>query len=295
MALRSMWKGFLRFSLVSVPVEAYTAAERGDGEIHFNQLHDKCHSRIKYKKTCPVHGEVPNDEIVSGYEYAKDKYVIFEPGEIAKVRTEGDRSIAIDTFIEPSEVDPIYYDGRTYYLAPQNAAAEMPYAVLCQAMEKMNRYGVATVVLHGKEELLLVRPLDGVLTMTMLHYQSQVRAPSVLKEELPSVKVQTQELKLAQQLIEASTADEFDFSQYEDKHSEHLKKLIEAKVEGKEIVSTPSAEEETPIINLMDALKKSVQQTKRTAAKPKAEKARKTLATRLAKPTNGEKRRRKTS
>src|SRR4051794_3302697 len=284
MASRPVWSGFIRFSLVSIPVRAYTAAVSGGGGApSLNQLHAECHSRIKYKKTCPVHGEVPNDEIVSGYEYAKDKYVIFEPGEIAKVRTEGDRSIAIDTFVEPDQIDPIYYDGRTYYLAPQNAAAEMPYAVLCEAMKKMDRYGVATVVLHGKEELLLVRPLEGVLTMTMLHYKSQVRSPEILKEEMPSVKVQTQELKLAQQLIDASTSDEFDFSQYEDKHSEHLKKLIDSKVEGKEIVSTPTAEEETPIINLMEALKKSVQQTKKVGSKPKAEKARKQLASRLAK------------
>src|SRR3954453_17304557 len=130
-SFRPSWSGSIRLSLVSVPVKGYTAQE-AEATVSLNQLHEKCHSRIKYKKTCPVHGEVPNDEIVSGYEYAKDKYVIFEPGEIAKVRAEGDRSIAISTFVEPDQIDPIYYDGRTYYLAPQNAAAEMPYAVLCE-------------------------------------------------------------------------------------------------------------------------------------------------------------------
>ncbi len=295
MPLRSVWKGSLRFSLVSVPVEAYTAAERGDGEIHFNQLHDTCHSRIRYKKTCPIHGEVANDEIVSGYEYEKDKYVVFDPGELNKLRPEGNRTISIDTFITPDEVDPIYYDGRTYYLAPDSAAAEKPYAVLSQAMSKMKRYGMASVILHGKEELVLIRPLKGLLTMTMLHYASQVRDPSVLKDELPNATANPQELKLAQQLIEASTSKRFDFSRYEDTYSEELKKLIEAKVAGREIVAPPAAsEEETPIINLMDALRKSVQQNKREASSGRASKARKSLTSQLSKPS-GTARRRKTS
>jgi DNA end-binding protein Ku len=295
MALRSVWKGSLRFSLVSVPVEAFTAAETGDGEIRFHQLHEKCHSRIRYKKTCPIHGEVPNDEIVSGHEYAKDKYVVFEPGELSKLRPEGDRSISIDTFVNPDEIDPIYFDGRTCYLVPDSAAAEKPYAVLCQAMTKLARYGLAAVILHGKEELVLVRPLDGLLTMTMLHYASQVRGPGVIKDELPKVSVNPREVKLAQQLIEASTDENFDFSKYEDQHTAELRNLIEAKVKGKEIVAPPAeSEEEVPIINLMDALRKSVQQTKRPAMRTKASKARKTLASHLSK-SAGSQRRRKTS
>ncbi len=298
MALRSVWKGTLRFSLVSVPVEAYTAAERSEGEVRFNQLHDKCHSRIRYKKTCPIHGEVENSEIVSGYEYEKDKYVIFDPAELNKLRPESDRSIVIDTFVAPDEIDPMYYDGRTYYLAPESAAAEKPYAVLVQAMSKMKRFAMATIILHGKEELVLVRPLEGVLTMTMLQYASQVRSPEVVKDQVPSVATNPQELKLAQQLIDASTEKRFDFSKYVDKHNEEIRKLIDAKVAGKEIVAPPAAaEEEVPVINLMDALKKSVQQNKRAAAavgSQKAGKARKTLASQLSKPA-GTTRKRKTS
>lgn len=271
MALRSLWKGALRFSLVSVPVEAFTAAEKGEGEIHFNQLHDKCHSRIRYKKTCPIHGEVPNDEIVMGYEYEKDKYVIFEPGELEKPNSDRSRSLVIDTFIPPDEIDPIYYDGRTYYLTPESQAAEQPYAVLYQAMAKMNRCGLATITLHGKEELVLLRPLDGLLTMTMLYYQSQVRKPELIREEIPQAagpaRVKAQELKLAQQLIEASTDKRFDFSNYEDQRTEHLKQLIEAKIAGKEIVQPPEEAEEVSVINLMDALRKSVKKTKGQAAK----------------------------
>jgi DNA end-binding protein Ku len=153
------------------------------------------------------------------------------------------------------------------------------------------------VVLHGKEELVLLRPLDGVLTMTMLHYKSQVRSPKVLDEYVPKVKTKPQELKLAQQLIDASTSDDFDFSKYEDTHTSHLKQLIDAKVAGKEIVAPPAAEEETHVINLMDALKKSVQQTKKPAG-AKAKEARKSLAGQLARTQTsrtGTQRRRKTS
>src|SRR5262249_8001504 len=108
MALRSLWKGSIRFSLVTVPVEAFTAAEPQEGEIHLNQLHDACHSRIRYQKTCPIHGEVRNDEIVTGYEYEKDHYVIVDRKEVEKAQAD-DHAIVIDTFISPEEIDPIYY------------------------------------------------------------------------------------------------------------------------------------------------------------------------------------------
>ncbi len=292
MALRSMWKGSIRFSLVTVPVQAFTAAKPDEGEIHLNQLHDKCHSRIRYKKTCPVHGEVPNDEIITGYEYEKDHYVIVNRDEVEKAQAD-EHTITIDTFVAPDDIDPIYYDGRVYYLVPETPSANQPYTVLCQAMAKLDRCGVATVVLRGKEQLLMVRPLDGVLTMIMLHYESQVRSPSAVREELPQTKASAQELKLAQQLIESSTSAKFDFSRYEDRYTDRLKALIQSKIEGKEIIEPPQTEEEVPIINLMDALRKSVQKTKES---PKVKQARKALSSRLSRSETGHRqRKRKTS
>jgi DNA end-binding protein Ku len=292
MALRSMWKGSIRFSLVTVPVQAFTAAKPDEGEIHLNQLHDKCHSRIRYKKTCPVHGEVPNDEIITGYEYEKDHYVIVNRDEVEKAQAD-EHTITIDTFVASDDIDPIYYDGRVYYLVPETPGANQPYTVLCQAMAKLDRCGMATVVLRGKEQLLMVRPLDGVLTMIMLHYESQVRSPTVVREDIPQSKASTQELKLAQQLIESSTAAKFDFSQYEDRYTDRLKALIQSKIEGKEIIEPLQTEEEVPIINLMDALRKSVQKTKQS---PKAKQARKALSSRLSRHETGSKqRKRKTS
>ncbi|HEY2414729.1 MAG TPA: Ku protein, partial [Pirellulaceae bacterium] len=115
---RSSWKGYLRLSLVTVPVQAFNAAASDGGEVHLHQLHASCHNRIRYKKNCPVHGEVPNDEIVMGFEHAKDQYVVVEDKEVDKLRTPADRAITIDTFIAAAAIDPAYFDGRTYYLTP---------------------------------------------------------------------------------------------------------------------------------------------------------------------------------
>src|SRR5688572_7414279 len=135
MAARSSWKGFLRLSLVSVPVKAYTATA-SSGDIRLNQLHAECNSRIQYKKTCPIHGEVTNDQIVSGYEYAKGQYVVVDPDELEKLRTEADRAIKIDVFIKPEALDPLYLSGRSYYLLPDGPVAQKPYAVIIEGMQE---------------------------------------------------------------------------------------------------------------------------------------------------------------
>jgi DNA end-binding protein Ku len=261
---RSSWKGYLRLSLVSVPVQAFTANVTGGGEIHFNQLHEKCHSRIRYKKVCPVHGEVPASEIVSGYEYAKGQYVVVDPEELETLQSESDRAINIDTFVGPDEIDPLFFDGRNYYLVPDTPIGQKPYAVLYKAMEKQHQAAVGRCVFSGRAQLVLVRPLDGLLLMTMLRYENQVRKPEAFVDDVGHAQVSSQELKLAETLIAASTAERFDFSSYEDDYTERLTELINAKVEGKQIVAPPS-EEPAPVINLMDALRKSVAHAKHGA------------------------------
>jgi DNA end-binding protein Ku len=201
MAPRASWKGFLRLSLVSVPVQAFNAAETGGGEVHFHQLHADCHSRIRYKKVCPIHGEVPNSEIVMGYEYTKDKYVVIEPDELDKLRSEADKSINIDSFVRPEQIDPMYYDGRTYYLVPDGPMGQKPYEVLHQAMAETERYAVAQAVFSGKEQLILVRPIKELLAVEMLHYDSQIRKPQVFDEYVAHPPVAKAELKLATTLI----------------------------------------------------------------------------------------------
>jgi DNA end-binding protein Ku len=270
MAPRSTWKGFLKVSLVSVPVKAYTATASGS-EVRLNQLHDDCHSRIQYKKTCPIHGEVPNAEIVSGYEYSKGQYVVVDTAEVDKLRTEDDKAIKIDTFVAPEAIDPAYFSGRTYYLVPEGPVGLHTFAVIHRAMVEQNRYGIGQVVLHGREQLVLLRPAGDLLAMSVLSYDNQVTKPSAFADEAPkAVEVPPDELKLAKTLIATSTSKKFDIAKYKDVYVDKLTRLIEAKVAGEEIVAPPAAEQ-GQIINLMDALRGSLAQTEAKApeeAKP---------------------------
>jgi DNA end-binding protein Ku len=272
MPARSAWKGFLKLSLVSVPVKAYTASASGGGEIHLNQLHAECNSRIQYKKTCPIHGEVRQDEIVSGYEYSKGQYVVVDPAELDKLRTADEKAIKIDTFVATDTIDAVYYSGKTYYLVPDGPVGQRSYSVIYQAMEQEKRYAVAQVVMHGREQLVLLRPMSGLLAMSILSYEHQVNKPAAFQEEAPSQEASAEELKLAKHLIATTTAKKFELSKYKDVYTQKLTQLIEAKVAGKEIVAPP-VHEEGQIINLMDALRNSLARAKQeepaTAKPPK--------------------------
>jgi DNA end-binding protein Ku len=277
MAARSSWKGFLKLSLVSVPVKAYTATASGSGDIKLNQLHNVCKSRIQYKKSCPVHGEVKNDEIVSGYEYAKGQYVLVDPAELDKLRTEDDKAIKIQAFIAADTLDPVYYSDKTYYLVPDGPVAQKPYAVLCQAIRDEGRYGIAQVVFHGREQTVLLRPIDNLLAITVLNYDHEITKPAAFAEEVTSTEVSADELKLAKTLVAATTPKSFDFTVYKDVYTEKLSQLIEAKVAGKELVSPP-ATEPAHVINLMDALKASVAQAQGAEPAPAEAKPPKKMA-----------------
>ncbi len=261
MALRSSWKGFLRLSLVSVPVRAYSAAASGDGKIHLNQLHDVCHSRIRYQKVCPIHGEVSKDEIVSGFEYGKGQYVIVEEDELDVLRTESEKAINLEMFVPPSAIDPLYYEGRSYYLLPDGPAGSKPYRLLSKAMHDSERYGIAQVSLTGRDQIATVRSIDGLLCLSLLSYEKQLKQPEIFDDELPDVKVSSEELRLAKMLVSETSADKVDWSRYQDTYTDKLTQLIEAKIAGEDVVAPPR-DEEVPIINLMDALKASVARTK---------------------------------
>jgi len=278
MAMRSSWKGYLKLSLVSVPVQAFNATASSGGEIHFNQLHSVCNNRIKYQKVCPIHGEVSKDEIVLGYEYAKGQYTIIDPDEIEKLRTENDKAIEIEEFVAPAALDPMYFDGRNYYLVPDTVVGQKPYAVLQEAMAKRDRCGIARVIFSGKEQVVMVRPLDGLLMMSMLTYDAELRKPEAFADEVHKPELSAQEVKLAEMLIDASTAKKFDIAKYRDLYTERLTELINAKVEGKDVVSPP-ADEEVPVINLMDALKQSLNRSGKATPAAKKAKPSKKMAT----------------
>ena len=277
MAARSAWKGFLKFSLVTVPVKAYTATASEGGEIKLNQLHKDCHSRINYKKTCPIHGELNSDQIVSGYEYSKGQFVVVDTDELDKLRTEDDKAIKIDVFVPPDTIDPMYYSGKTYYLVPDGPMGQKSYGVVQQAMVDADRYAVAQVVMHGKEQLVLLRPVENLLAMSIISLEPQITKPAAFGGEVPKVEATAEERSLAKMLIASATPKKFDFSKYKDTYTQKLTQLIEAKVAGQEIVAPPVLEH-AQIINLMDALRESVAQAKAAAGEAAMEKPPKKMA-----------------
>jgi DNA end-binding protein Ku len=263
---RATWKGFIRLSLVSVPVEGYTASAAGETQISLNQLHDDCHSRIRYKKVCEVHGEVDNDQIVMGYQFGKDQYVVIDPEEIQKLRSERDYAVNVDRFVDRSTIDASYYAGKSYYLLPNGKPGEKPYALLNRAMTEENVCGLAQVVISNREQLVVLRPVGKLLTITVLHYAANVRAPELYEKLVEDAEVAKDELKLARTLLLATKTDSPELDEYEDLYNERLKELVEAKVEGREIAKPPSAAP-PPTINIMDAIRASLQ--KRAKAPPK--------------------------
>jgi DNA end-binding protein Ku len=261
MAARPSWKGHLRLSLVTVPVKAFTASNSSSGEVRLNQLHNECNSRIQYKKTCPIHGEISTAEIVSGYEYSKGQYVVIDPDELDQLRTKSDKAISIDAFIDADQIDPLYHSGRTYYLLPSEPIGQKPYSLIVQAMEEEAQVAIAQVVISSREQLVMLRPMGRMLMMTLLSHETKVKAPATFEEDLADVECSKEEVALTRSLVKGLVAEKFDYSSYEDSYVTKLKQLIEARVEGKELVS-PEGSEEPEVINLMDALKASVERVK---------------------------------
>ena len=254
---RASWRGQLRFGLVSFEVQAVNAEIKENAEVHFHLLHEPDHERIHYAKLCPKHGEVPNDEIVEGFEYTKGKYVEFDKEELDVLRTDAEKALTIDAFVSADEIDPIYFDGRMYYLIPSGAGSSEPYALLEAAMEKKERWGVGQVVFSGREQLAVIRPFGGVITMAMLNYDAEIRKPSDIKSEFTRPRTTGSKLKLAEDLIGKWQDGEFDFASYKDRYRQKVKEAIAAKKKGKTI-EPPEEEDTGEVINLMEALKRSV-------------------------------------
>ncbi|HVJ81628.1 MAG TPA: Ku protein [Planctomycetia bacterium] len=260
---RASWKGDLQFGLVRFGVEGVNARSHSGSDVQFNLLHEKCHSRIEYRKFCPKHGEVDQSEIVKGYEYGRGKYVEIDADELDEIRTKEERTLRIDEFIAADDLERIYLDGRVYYLTPTTARDHEPYHLLRRALEEEEKVGVGQVVFSGKEQLTAVAPFGSVLTMLLLNYDAELRDPGMLSVgEEPR---RTDNLRLARNLIESMTNDDFSIATYTDRYRERVLKLIEAKRKGKSI-EIPEEEEEEPIINLMDALKRSLSSSSKSRA-----------------------------
>jgi DNA end-binding protein Ku len=283
MPAHSSWKGHLKISLASIPVQAYTAAAGKDtSELALHQLHKTCKSRIQYKKTCPIHGEVANDEIVSGYEYAKGQYAILDAEDIAELAANLEKSLTIDAFVEPIEIDPVFAAGQTYYLVPDGRAGDKPYALIRESLMNAGLYGLGEIVVAKKQRFVRLRATERLLIMDMLHYHGEIRSAETFEDEVRTVAVTPSDLKLAETLIEQMKQPHFHPENYADDYMERMQGLIESKVKGKKIAA-PQVEDGGDVINFMDALKKSVKNVGNSASASTSKKVAPTQAARVVK------------
>jgi DNA end-binding protein Ku len=243
----------ISFGLVSVPVSLYSASE-SSANVSFNMLHKACGSRLKQQYICPAEGGVvEKDDIAKGYEFSKGQYVTFTPEEIKALDEKATNSIDIAEFVPLDAVDRMYLD-KVYYLGPDKGG-DRAYRLLGEALKATGRAALGQYSARGKQHLVLVRPLDGVLVMEQLHYQAELRPASEVPH--PESPVKETELALAKQLIEQSATDEFRPENYHDTVRERVLEAIQRKVEGQEITAE-TAPPETKILDLMDALKASL-------------------------------------
>jgi DNA end-binding protein Ku len=266
MAARSIGSLTVSFGLVAIPVKLFTATQSAN-TISFNLLHKTDGSRLKQQYVCQKEGVVvERDEMVKGYEFAKDQYVRFTPEEIKALEEVGTHAVEISEFVPIESVDPVYYD-KTYYHAPDKGAAK-PYALLTEALKQTGRCGVGRWAARGKGYIVILRPIGAVLAMQQLHYAADVRPASEV--EVPKTDVKEAELKLAQQLIDQQTAEKFDPDAFKDEVRARIEAAIQKKVdEGKEISvseAAPAAAGEGKVIDLMEALRASLQKTESARA-----------------------------
>jgi DNA end-binding protein Ku len=264
MAARPTWKGFLKVSLVNIPVKVFPATESA-ASISFNQLHAECQTRIQQKRWCPhCEKEVPHSDIVKGYEFEKGRYVVINDEDIQKVRVESTRVIDLAQFTDETAIDPIYVD-RAYYLAPDGGMATDAFAVMREGMA--GKVGIGKVALYGREYLVAVRPHKKGLVMYTLHHDAEIRSIEEI-DELNSVpsKVKPEEMKLAKQVVATFDA-ELNLKDYKDEYKEGLRQIIEAKIAGEEVVA-PDIQEPPKVVDLMEALRRSLDAVSAEKKKP---------------------------
>ena len=269
---RTMWRGAISFGLVSIPIRVFPATE--EKTLRFNQLHDKDGGRIKYQRVCAVCGEeVPFEHIVKGYEYEKGQYVVMEDEDFDAVPVESSRAIDIIQFVELEDIDPIYFQ-KSYYLVPEETGVKA-YTLLREAMSEDGRVAIAKIALREKEHLCALRFKEDVFVLETMFWPDEIRAADFAELD-KAPKVRPQEVQMAKSLIENLT-DEFKPQEFQDEYRRALEKVIEAKVEGREIEHVPEPEE-TKVVDLMEALKASVESTKKKAASSSSSSSRKSGA-----------------
>jgi DNA end-binding protein Ku len=254
MAARPTWKGYLKISLVNIPIKVFPATDAG-ATLSFNQLHGECQTRIQQKRWCPTcEREVAHSDIVKGFEFEKGHYVVVDEEDIEKVRVDSTRVINLDKFTDDTAIDPIYFE-RAYYLAPDGPVARENFAVIREGMK--GKAGIGKVALYGREYLVKVQPREQGLIMYTLRHANEVRSMEAIEElsEMPGT-VKPEEVKLAKQVIGTFEGD-VDLQDYPDDYQVGLREIIDAKIEGREVVA-PEVEAPPKVVNLMEALRKSL-------------------------------------
>ena len=260
---RAIWSGSIGFGMVSIPVKLYGATESKD--ISFNLLHSTCGTRLKQVRWCPTdEQEVPWSETARGYEYAKDQYVTLTDEDFEKLPLPSKHTIELTAFVKEDEIDPVYYE-RSYHLAPDQRG-EKAYALLIRTLEKKGLTALATITIRKKEQLCALRPKEGGLMLETLYYPDEIRDRPEM--DLDNVKITDRELDMAFALIDLLRKP-FDPEEYKDHYREALTQVIDAKLEGREVVESP-APKESKVIDLADALRRSVEAAKKSKPKPAA-------------------------
>src|SRR5215472_1836285 len=269
----TVWKGHLTFGLISIPVRLTTAAR--SERISFNQLHKECHTRVKQPLFCPTHNRIiERSEVVKGYEYEKDQYVLFSEEELDKIEP---------AFVKLGEVDPIYFDA-SYYLAPDEGGAKA-YQLLMSAMQESGYAAIAKLTMHQREHIVVVRPSSKGMMLHTMFYSNEIRAAE--SSSTDQVEIKDQEKKLAQQLIE-NLAVPFEPQKYKDSYQDNVRGMIAAKLKGQEVTEVQQPHM-APVIDLMEALKKSLAERQAPAKKPPVRAVEPAAAGPVAVPKKGKK------
>ncbi len=260
--MRAIWKGHIRFSLVTIPIRMYNAIETSQS-ISFRQLHKEDNGPIGYQKVCKLCNEKVNQaEIVKGYEYESDQYVIIDPEDLNNLKLKSTKVIDIEAFVDADEVNPALYDSP-YFAGPDGEVATKAYSLLCETLRKTNKLGIGKVVLRDRESVVLIAPQDSGLMMYKLRYPNELRSIANVPN-IGHVETDEAQLKLAETLVD-SMVKSFSDLELEDKYRNAVMEIIEAKVAGQEIVTVN--EEEAPIVDIMTALQESIKEAK-TQKKP---------------------------
>jgi DNA end-binding protein Ku len=262
MAGRASWKGYLRLSLVSCPVKLFPATSSTAGKISFNLLHKDTLNRVQQKYHDPELGEIDRADLVKGYQFEKDKYVVVTAEELEEIEIESSKTVDIDGFVDEADIDPIYQDS-TYYLAPDGPIAEETFGVILEAMKRAHKVAIARIVLSGRERLVAIQPItDGFRLMT-LRSAKEIREPSSALDKL-NAKYSDDMLNMAEQIISQKAAT-FAPEAFEDRYEEALLTLVKSKIAGGQPVIT-KAPERGNVVNLMDALRRSIEEERRPPA-----------------------------